>query len=420
MIWNRAFAALLVLATSACALPGSDFGQTPQIAPTAPQSAEVAGPGGQSAMAAVPAVPAGFRAVALAGGIDGPAGVAVDDLGSAYVIEGGNRLIRLGPGGGRDLVSQGATGAMWTGVAQSHGVLYVTASGAVEGGQLLRIDFSGRTNVVMSGLPVGDHSIQSPRVGPDGLVYVGVGTVTRSGIVDKDAPWRRTARNNHDIPCQDVTLSGHNAVEDHSQTGAFVPYGTPTKAGQIIAGQVPCTGSVLRTSQDGGAVQLVAWGFENPRGLAFTPEGRLYLLDDRGDGARAGTGEDQLFAVAPGVWYGWPDLAAAPSAKPLLATAPNPPPPALASFPAGVRATAFDVARADLFGGSVQAYIGLSAGRTAKVVRVNLRDGSSADFADFPGGSGVAALQFSPDGQILYVLDQAGTLWQIVRDIPIG
>ena len=59
-------------------------------------------------------------------------------------------------------------------------------------------------------------------------------------------------------------------------------------------------------------MKLVAWGFRNPFGLAFAPNGKLYVTDngydDRGSRPVWGTG-DPMFEVHTGTWYGWPDFA---------------------------------------------------------------------------------------------------------------
>src|SRR3712207_7718684 len=51
--------------------------------------------------------------------------------------------------------------------------------------------------------------------------------------------------------------------------------------------------------------------FRSPFGLAFTPDGHLFVTDnsydERGSRQVFGTG-DLLWAVTPGTWYGWPDF----------------------------------------------------------------------------------------------------------------
>jgi hypothetical protein len=96
--------------------------------------------------------------------------------------------------------------------------------------------------------------------------------------------WLKANPTYHDIPCQDVELSGVNwnsknpltdDPDDTIDTGPFLPFGTTGTAGQVIKGQVPCTSSLLRSNLDGTGLELVAWGFRNPFGLAVSPKDSL-------------------------------------------------------------------------------------------------------------------------------------------------
>lgn len=92
-------------------------------------------------------------------------------------------------------------------------------------------------------------------VGPDGWLYFGQGTATNSGVVGPENAkfgWLKRFPEFHDIPGQDITLTGqnftsNNPLEKGSRskvvTGAFSPFGTPTRKGQVIKGGVPCSGS---------------------------------------------------------------------------------------------------------------------------------------------------------------------------------
>ena len=168
---------------------------------------------------------------------------------------------------------------------------------------------------------MGDHHANGPAAGNDGYLYFGVGTATNSGVVgtdNADFGWLKRHPQFCDIPAQDITLVGRNYKtknvlapdQPDVQTGAFLPFGTPSQPGQIIKGKVPCTGGVMRVPMAGGPIELVAWGFRNPVGLTFTDDGWLYVTDNMYDvrGSRPVWGAgDLLWKVEQDKWYGWPD-----------------------------------------------------------------------------------------------------------------
>lgn len=130
---------------------------------------------------------------------------------------------------------------------------------------------------------------------------------------------------------------------------------------------MPCSGAVLRTRPAGGPVELLAWGFRNPFGMAFSPDGQLYVtenaFDERGSRPVFGTG-DLMWRVQPGRWYGWPDFhngerlgeehraySDKPERiRPLLAQLPGEPPEAAALFGVHASANGLDFSRSSDFG----------------------------------------------------------------------
>ncbi len=139
---------------------------------------------------------------------------------------------------------------------------------------IFRIEPDGRSEDVVTGLPGrGDHQTNYPVVGRDGKLYFTVGTATNTGVVRRDNwnyEWLRDFEDVCDVPGQDVRLAGRNfgsqdvrasgSLARRISTGAFVPYGTATEPGQVIAGAVKCSGSVLRCNPDGSELELVAFG----------------------------------------------------------------------------------------------------------------------------------------------------------------
>ncbi|HEV7373068.1 hypothetical protein [Arenibaculum sp.] len=434
-------------------------------------------------------LPEGYRAEAVATGLTFPTGVAFDPAGTPYVTEAGYsygevfltpRLLRIGSGGTAEVVAEGRNNGPWNGVTWHDGAFYVAEGGELEGGRILRI-VPGRPPVALvEDLPsVGDHHTNGPVVGPDGWLYFGQGTATNSGVVgpdNYDFGWLGRYPDFHDVPCRDVTLAGVNygsdnpltEAADEVVTGAFVPFGTPVEPGRVVRGAVPCSGAVLRVRPEGGPVELVAWGFRNPFGLAFAPDGTLYLTenayDERGSRPVFGTA-DHLWRVEPGRWYGWPDFAggdrlddpryASPSRdvppQPVLARHPGDPPRPLASFGVHSSSNGLDAAPGGFgYPGEVfVAQFGDMAPDVGKVmdpvgfrvVRADPATGVVRDFAVNRQGNGPASLletgglerpvavRFGPDGA-LYVVDfgvmlmnergpdpQPGTgvLWRIAK-----
>jgi glucose/arabinose dehydrogenase len=407
------------------------------------------------------AVPPGYRISSVASGLTFPTGATFDGEGRLYVVESGYaygevwtrpRLLKLDEGGGIKEIAAGSRNGPWTGVTFHEGNFYVAEGGELEGGRILKISTDGRMSVIISNLPsMGDHHTDGPVMGKDGWLYFGQGTASNSGIVGEDNAkfgWLKRRPEVHDIPGQDIELTGVNfATKDvlnnpkgKVETGAFLPFGTPSTRGQVIKGQVPCSGAVLRVRPEGGPVELVAWGFRNPFGLAFSESGKLYVTDNGYDerGSRPVWGAPDIFwAVEKGTWYGWPDFSAGMPLTDkrfktrrgfLIANHPNPPPHPVATFDVHASADGFDFSRGS-FGYQGEAFVALfgdeapSVGKVlnpvgGKVVRVNLETGLMEEFAVNKGkknapGSKLhragferpVAAKFNPAGDALYIVD---------------
>ena len=110
----------------------------------------------------------------------------------------------------------------------------------------------------------GDHHNNQIAFGPDGRFYFGQGTVTNSGVVGDDNyayEWLKISPELHDVPGQNISLTGENFksinpltpqnLHDYALTGAFV-------------GDVKCSGCVISSNANGTDLKLVAWGLRNP------------------------------------------------------------------------------------------------------------------------------------------------------------
>jgi glucose/arabinose dehydrogenase len=434
-------------------------------------------------------LPEGYVAEVVATGFNAPVHCCFDDQGFCYVSESGHksdstpRIVRVDVSTGRQQVVYALPEGEWvktgafTGACWHEGALYFMNTDT-----LYRLRADGAAEAIVTGLPGrGDHQANHPVVGPDGKLYFGVGCATNSGVVGADNfayEWLPQFPTFCDVPAQDITLAGRNyeyknVLGDLSQTvrtGAYVPFGTETVPGQVIRGNIKCSGSVLRCNPDGSELEVVAWGLRNPYGIAFHPDGRLFVtehgMDDRSKRYIVGDPDD-LYEIREGAWYGWPDFASGirlddphwgeggQGREPVLAEHPDPNPPMpFLSFESHAAANGLDFSRDEAFGFAGDAFVALfgdlapvTTTRLAspvgfKVVRIDLRTREIVDFAvnkiagpasllPHAGLERPSHCQFGPDGA-LYVVDfgeihiapekggirmpkGTGTLWRIRR-----
>jgi glucose/arabinose dehydrogenase len=435
-------------------------------------------------------VPEGYTVELVAKNFNEPVHCCFDEQGSCYVIECGHkieakpRVLKVDVNTGEwevffDLPEErwNETGAV-TGAVWHDGHLYLMNTDT-----LSRITPDKRLEDLVTDLPgKGDHQSNYPVVGPDGKIYFGQGTHTNTGVVGADNfayEWLRHFPQEHDVPGQDVVLTGRNYEMPNVlgtpgttvKTGAYVPFGTETNAGQVIKGDVRCNGSVLRCNPDGSGLELVAWGLRNPYGIAFTPDGRLFAtehgIDERNNRHIVGDPED-FYEIVEGAWYGWPDFASGirlddpywgppeygRGREPVIAEHPDPnPPKPFTQFAQHSGPNGLDFCRDEGFGHCGDAFVTLFGDLTPvtarlttpsgfKVVRVDMRTREVVDFAvnkingpasrlPHAGFERPSHCQFGPDGN-LYVVDfgevsiapekggirvweNTGALWRIRR-----
>jgi glucose/arabinose dehydrogenase len=438
------------------------------------------------------ALPPGYKMEMVARDFTFPSAVAFDEQGRLHVIESGYsygevwaepRLIRVDNNGAKTVVARGTRNGPWTGITFHNGFFYVAEGGEAEGGRILRISPSGEMKILVSDLPsVGDHHTNGPVV-RDGYIYFGQGTATNSAVVGEDNAkfgWLLRKKEFHDIPCGDLTLAGQNYEsanvltedpDDRASTGAYSPFGKSTTPGQVIKGSIPCNGAIMRVPLEGGKLEVVAWGFRNPFGLAFSPGGKLYVsenaYDERGSRPVWGAG-DVLWEIKEGMWYGWPDFSGGKPiqndeefkvpgkkpVKPLLQNYPNQPPSPAAVFGVHSSSNGFDFSTNTSFGFAGEAFVAQfgdmapDVGKVLfpvgfKIVRVNVSNGVIRDFAVNKGKRNGPAtwlnkgglerpvsVKFDPPGTALYVADfgimkmtkkgaepqtNTGVIWRITK-----
>ena len=435
-------------------------------------------------------LPPGYRAEVVATGLSAPVMTTFGPDGAAYVVESGHkvddppRIRRVDVATGEMTTIHEFTGTDWVETGAVTGAVFVDDALIVTNtDRVVRIEADGTSRTIVDGLPGrGDHQTNHPLLGPDGKVYFAVGVATNSGVVGSDNAayaWLKDNPDVHDVPARDVVLAGRN-YDDRDvlghltrtvRTGAFVPFGTETTAGQVVPGSTKASGAILRCNPDGSDLEVVGWGLRNPYGLAFAADGSLYATEHGMDARskRHIVGDfDDLYLIEEGRWYGWPDFASGirlddprwggggQGREPVLAEFPEEQPPfPVVSFKPHVGANGLAISAGGEFGFDGQAFVALfgdlapiTTPRLAtpagfKIVRVDLARREIHDFAVNRIGGPASKLPhdgferpshcaFGPDGA-LYVTDfgeidiapekagiriQAGSgaLWRIRRD----
>ena len=422
-------------------------------------------------------VPEGYSVHVVAVGLSFPCGMAVAPDGTVFIAEGGTtwptrpwmppRILRLDTSGEVRILAHLEEGGP-RGLGFHNGQLYAMAKGGYTT-RLLRIDpESGETTVLVDKLPDGGwHEPGGPVFDSDGNIYFAQGSVAQQGVIEPSGFTVDVARHPHahDVPGQDVTLTGDNVwsfdpvipYNDTTATGAFKPYGVPATKGEVVKGEFWCSTGVYRAKADGSQPELLAWGIRNPYGLALNEKNELYISDnDFEEKGNRAVGEDPdriwhvknasaIFgSVSTPEWFGYPDYGGlglplwderhkpnrGTQARQLIQ---DPPPlsgPAAVLFKPHTCLTMMDFCKSDCFGHRGKLFLtqwGTLAPlnsirpealkRGFQVALVDVKTGESEPFMvnKQPGPAGATSgsgglerpvdCKFHPDGKSLYVLD---------------
>jgi len=183
---------------------------------------------------------------------------------------------------------------------------------------------TGEVTPFITGLPTGDHPAEQITF-KDDHIFWSQGSTTNSGVVGRD---NGGGANQHDIPCQDIVLSG-NVFDSGGgvTTSGYSAFGThraSVSAFDGATGRGICDGAILRAKVNAknpkDTIEPVSWGYRNPFGLRFAPDdhalkGGLFVTENGEDerGARPTNNSPdrlQLAQMNPDGtpdYRGWPD-----------------------------------------------------------------------------------------------------------------
>jgi len=182
---------------------------------------------------------------------------------------------------------------------------------------------SGAVAPVITGLPTGDHPTEQITV-KDGFLYWSQGSATNAGVTGHD---NGGGGNQHDIACQQITLSdnvfdsGDHMTSGYSNHGVQRP-GAVVPAFEDATRRGMCTGAILRARihDPVNTIEPFAWGFRNPYGIRFSSadhplKGQMLISENGEDerGARPTNNAPDRLAIArqnpdgTPEFHGWPD-----------------------------------------------------------------------------------------------------------------
>lgn len=140
-------------------------------------------------------------------------------------------------------------------------------------------------------------------------LYFNVSAATNSGVVGFDNKWVKEFPDLCDFTPYEITLIGSNF--DSSNTGAFVPYNTKNRPGQIISPREIGNAAVYKYDLIKNKLQNCAWGIRNVTGMDYNNKGEIYMscggMENRGLRPIYGDA-DYIYTLKEGQWYGWPDF----------------------------------------------------------------------------------------------------------------
>jgi glucose/arabinose dehydrogenase len=356
-----------------------------QTANPALVAVDVTDPGGVGVSGLTLQAPEGYEVSVIAAGLQRPRFMTFDEAGNLLVAESGSgQVLRFpfedGVLGEGEVLAGGMENpsnvALFTDGDQEY--LYVS-----EPQQISRFAYDpagavGEQEPIVTGLPTGGHSTRTVRFGPDGLMYMAVGS-----------------------PCN------------------------------ICVEEDPIRATVSRMTPQGGNPEILATGLRNPVDLAFQPgTDLLWATVNERDNQGNEIPPDLVTIVQEGANYGWPSCQP-PDASPQEpgADCSDITPPTIGiqphSAPLGMTFLDGDAVPEDLTGDLIVAQHGSwnrEPPAAPKLLHIDFEDGQPVAAIDFVTGWQDAAgerwgrpagVTLAPDGSIIVSDDLSGYLYRV-------
>ena len=199
----------------------------------------------------------------------------------------------------------------------------------------------------------------------------------------------------------------------------YVGIGTGSNAD--LTGEPPWSGTILTVNLETAAAEVYATGFRNPFGLAFAADGVLYATDNGVDPKLVEAAPEEVNRVRPGGFYGHPYIFGRKrhphGARPPAGTPTHTPPMteltphASANGIVAYRGMAFPGLRDSLVVAEFGSYISRFRRAGRQLTRIDPVDGSASIWASGFLGRPLAIAE-SPGGELLVADFELGAIWR--------
>jgi glucose/arabinose dehydrogenase len=224
--------------------------------------AAVPAPARAAAPSGPPRVPAGFQVAPAIQNVHHPSRLAFGPDGRLYIAQQTGEILAVTVERGQEAARQQVAAATkeknLLGIALKDDRLWASETGIIALYTRQADGTYGDRQEILTGIPFGLHQNDGFAFGPDGKLYLGVGSTTDRG------------------------------PESHAWSG-----------------------TVLRMNPDGSGAEVFAKGFRNPYGIGFDPAGNLWVADNGSDNPSS---PDELNLVVQGADYGFPRVFGMPPA----------------------------------------------------------------------------------------------------------
>lgn len=162
--------------------------------------------------------------------------------------------------------------------------------------------------LILDSIPNFGNMSDNKMIIKENSIYLAINAATNSGVVSSEDKWAINS-NLADLSPKELEVVGLKF--DNEKTGAFMPYGEISKAGDKITESIIGNASIIQIDPKTKEHKLIAYGIRNVEGLDFNDNGEIFAtvggIEEKGVRPLYGD-SDYIYKITEEEnWYGWPD-----------------------------------------------------------------------------------------------------------------